>query len=117
MRRLFTALTIMVFVASISFTGFAADSNNTESKIKKEIQKGRTKIAYQQLPDTVKIAVGKVCPEPDIKNITKEDIKGKTAYEITCTKNNKTEYYLFSETGKQLKKESTKTEKKEHETK
>lgn len=105
MHKFFTVLTIMAFVAGVSFNSFAADNTG---KAAKEVQKAKTQVSYQTLPDSVKIAVGKVCPEPDIKNITKEDYQGKPSYEIACKKKGKTEYYLFAEDGKMITKGTAK---------
>jgi hypothetical protein len=105
MRKLFAVFTIMAFAVGISFNSFAADNVD---KAAKDVQKAKTQVSYQALPDSVKTAVGKVCPEPDIKNITKEDYMGKPSYEIACTKKGKTHYFLFAEDGKLITKGTAK---------
>lgn len=111
MKGILICLIVIAFATSNTFSIYAAD-DTSQTKAKNEVNKATSTI--NELPGKVKSALTNRCPTQDVKDVTKESYQGKTAYEVTCTKNGTTHYILMDKNGKLIRDESSKYEQNEN---
>ena len=104
MNKILISLCVIAFATGYISSVYSSDDDNKSNTDK-------TTITAKDLPDDVSDALVNRCPPENVKEISKVTYQGKTAYEITCTKDGTTHYILMDKEGKLIRDQSTKYEK------